>query len=164
VLRATLWSAAGVRLTPIQLREALGLQKEAYRYWQRAIPALAVAKKGTSRARFDQSDLLATGLLKKLTELGIPIGRLSPIAPVIFESVRNTGWLQLERQTAVLYLDSTQIAFQLEALVSHTEPTIAIPMAPLVASCRQYLLDENDAPSQQRILFPPVSVASGGSR
>lgn len=153
-----------MRLSPIQLREALGLPKEAYRYWQRIIPALAIAEKGTPKARFDQSDLLATGLLKKLTDLGVPIRRLSPMAPSIFATVRDTGWLQLERLTAVLYLESTQIAFQLEAVVSHTEPTIAVPMAPLVATCRQYLLDEPDTPSQHKILFPPVSVASGGSR
>ena len=153
-----------MHLTPLQLREALGLSKEGYRYWQRSIPALAVPKKGGPRACFDLSDLLATGLIKQVTNLGVPIGRLTPMASVIFDTVRHTGWLQLERQTAVLYLDSAQVSFQIDAVASHEEPTIAIPMAPLVASCRQYLLGEDITPSQQRIPFPPVSVASGGSR
>lgn len=152
-----------MRLTPIQLREALGLTKEGYRYWKRAIPALAIPK-GGARACFDLSDLLATGLIKQVTDLGVPIGRLTPVATTIFDTVRRTGWLQLERLTAVLYLDSAQVVFHVEAVASHREPTITIPMAPVVASCRQYLLDDSGGASQQRIPFPPISVASGGSR
>lgn len=141
--------------TPGQLRDALGLSKETFRYWRKELAVLA-SRRG-SRACFGPADLLATAIIRQVTNLGVPVGRLTNLAGDIFNECRRSNWLQLGRQTLLLQLDANAIRFSNDARVPEGGATIAIPLGPLVDSLRCHLLADDT--SQRSLTFPPLSVA-----
>lgn len=147
-----------MRYTPGQLRDALNLPKETFRYWKNELPVLS--PQPGQRACFGPADLLATAIIKQVTDLGVPVGRLTAVAEIIFQECRRMSWLQLERLTLVLQIDSGIATFALDVKTPDSEPAISIPLAPLVESLRNHLLAEEAMP-QRNLAFPPVSVARG---
>lgn len=142
--------------TPGQLRDALSLPKETFRYWRKELAVLA-PRRGP-RACFGPADLLATAIIRQVTNLGVPVGRLTNLAGDIFDECRRSNWLQLGRQTLLLQLDTNVVCFSNDARVPEGEATIAIPLGALVDSLRRHLLAD-DTSSQRDLTFPPLSVA-----
>lgn len=151
--------ALAIRYTPGQFRDALGLTKETFRYWKRDLPALA-AVAGHSPC-FGPSELVATAVAKQAVELaGVSIGRLAPLAAQLFALCEQRSWPQLERLSAILFLQTGHVSFvELAAPFPGQEPAIVIPLEPVIRELRDRLLAA-DVDLQSSLAFPPVAVAS----
>lgn len=144
--------------TQSQLREALGLSKETFRYWKSELPPLS--PESSSRTCFRSSDLLATGIVKAVTQLGVPVGRLRSMSAALFGECRSSSWLALESQVAVFDLDANSMRFCLPPISEVHGPTVVIPLAPIVECLREHLLSDDVNP-QRNLAFPPLSIVGG---
>jgi len=61
----------------------LGIEQTTFVYWMRTIPRIQRLK--GRGCRFERSDLLALGVIHKLTTAGVGIGALGPIIDSIFD-------------------------------------------------------------------------------
>ena len=149
-----------IRYTPGQLRDALQLTKETFRYWKKNLPALNAAS-GHSPC-FGPGDLLATAIVKHATEVaGVSVSRLSSLAEQLFTLSRSSAWVHLERLTAVLSLEEGRVTFSGgEAGVVASGLTVLIPLRPIVAALRERL-NEADVDPQGRLALPPVALVAG---
>lgn len=147
------------RFTPGQLCEALALTKETFRYWKKEFPGLLSAQ--GARACFGPADLLAAAIVKQLTSVGLPVRRIAPVVPAIHDECKNRGWFPLERQTLLLHLESARVEFSSETHLPHAEPTLSIPLAPIVAALRAYLLQEDDYVEQRSLALGPLPISRG---
>ncbi len=89
--------------TPGQLRDTVGLSKEAFRHWKRVVPAFA---SGRGHApSFSSGDVLASAILMRLTDtVGVRIGHLSEVAPAIFQVCNASSWEALQSKSLVIDL------------------------------------------------------------
>lgn len=158
----TLRVAVSILYTPSQLRDALGLTKETFRYWRRCVPALNGGQ--SQRPRFGPSDLLATAVLKRLTEItGVPVGRLSPLADGLFTLCRGSAWPQLERMSAIIYLERNEIRLvAADATVQASVTAVVFPLRDVVVALREHLHEAEFDP-QASIAFPPLVLAQRGT-
>lgn len=111
--------------TPGQLRNTVGLSKEAFRHWKRVVPAFA---NGRGHApSFSLGDVLASAVLRRLTDtVGVRIGHLSEVAPAIFQVCNTSTWEALQNKSLVIDL-------QERSCVAVNDPTL--PMGELVVVC-----------------------------
>jgi len=111
--------------TPGQLRDTVGLSKEAFRHWKRVVPAFA---NGRGHApSFSPGDVLASAVLRRLTDtMGVRIGYLSGIAPAIFQLCNSSGWEGLRGKRLLIDL-------QQESCVAVNNPQL--PDADLIVVC-----------------------------
>lgn len=149
-----------IRYTPGQFRTALGLTKETFRYWKRDMPALA-AVAGRSPC-FGPGDLVATAVAKRVTDIGgVPVSRLSKLAPNLFSLCRDTPWPQLERLSAHLFLHSGRVLLvEPGTPPTSDEPVFIVPLRPVIRRLRERLLAVDSA-EQPSLALPPVAVSSG---
>jgi hypothetical protein len=152
-----------IRLTPGQLRNALGLTKETFRYWKRDLPALAVAV-GHGPC-FEAGELLATAVAKHITDkAGIPVSRLAPFASELFALCRRSSWPQLARMTAIIFFESNEVQFvSADAFIPIKETTLVVPLQSLIEQLRGQLLD-TDAIDQPKIAPPRVAIPAKALR
>lgn len=164
MLFTTLYGVAvPIRYTPGQLRDALGLTKETFRYWKRDLPALGSGR--DQRPRFGPSDLLATAIVKRLTEVaGVPVSRLAPISDHLFALCRASAWPQLERMVAVFLLETDEVRFDPNE-ASHPISCVAfvLPLRPVVNALREHL-HEAEFEVQANLAFPPFALSQGVRR
>jgi len=146
------------RFTPGQLRDVLGITKETFRYWKKEFPSLVPAT--GARACFGPADLLLASIVKQLTELGLPVRRIAPLVERIHRECKNVGWFVLERQILTVYLDSSEVRF-VGDVRAPVEPILCVPLAPLVASLRARLLQEDHLIEQRTLALSPRRVAGG---
>lgn len=146
-----------------QLREALGLPKETFRYWKKAFPVLAGSR--DQRPRFAPSDLLATALVKRLTEtFGIPVAKLAPVADQLFSLCRDHAWPQLERMAAVFHLDKNEVRFEPEdRTLTVAEVALVLPLRPVVDALRAQL-HQAEFDAQSSFAFPPFALPKRGAK
>jgi hypothetical protein len=151
--------ALAIRYTPGQFRDALGLTKETFRYWKRDLPALAGVT-GHSPC-FGPSELVATAIAKRAVDFGgASIGRLAPLASQLFAMCEQKAWPQLERLSAILFLNSGTVSFVEQGNpFTFEEPAIVVPMEPVIRELRERLLAA-DVEVQTSLAFPPVPVSS----
>jgi hypothetical protein len=151
--------ALAIRYTPGQFRDTLGLTKETFRYWKRDLPALA-AVTGHSPC-FGPGELVATAVAKRAVDLGgASIGKLAPVASQLFALCEQRAWPQLERLSAVLFLNSGSVSFiERGNPFPGEEPAIVVPMEPVIRELRERLLAV-DVEVQTSLAFPPVAVPS----
>jgi hypothetical protein len=135
------------------------LTKETFRYWKRDLPALA-AVTGHSPC-FGPAELVATAVAKRAVDLGgASIGRLAPLACQLFALCEQKPWPQLERLSAILFLNSGTVSFVEQGNpFPGEEPAIVIPMEPVIRELRERLLAA-DIEVQTSLAFPPVAVSS----
>ena len=144
-----------IHYTPGQLRDVLGMPKETLRYWKKELGEL-IPSKG-QRATFSPADLVAVSIIKEVTDLGLPISRISGVAPEIFRICRHTSWPQLERSVVVLELRVGAVSFETDPHTSFAHPTLQIPLQPLMETLRGLLLSGTD--HQRPLAFPPVTIS-----
>lgn len=147
--------------TPGQLRDAVGITKETFRYWKRELPELA-QNPGHS-PHFGPGALLATAILKQIVDVvGVSISRIAPIAPKLFAHCRETSWPELERSSALLFFEPLAIELVIYDLpYPSSAPLLVIPLQPVIGRIREHLLESDDLP-QASLAFPPVAVSAGG--
>lgn len=142
-----------MQYTPSQLREAVGLSKETFRYWKRILPVLSTC--WGHAPSFSPGDLLASAIIRQLTEThGIRISHLTVVAPQVFNICNQVSWEVLAN--SILVLDLSENAC-LIVKKSHDIPihntVIVYPLRPLIAMLRNNLLQSSQ--SFAHTLVPP---------
>lgn len=118
---------------------------------------------GGPRACFGPAELLATSIIKRVVELGVPISKLTRLSDAVLQGCRAAGWQHLARQHVWLHVESEEANFSSDFRVLVTGPTIVLPLAQLIDELRNRLLEGDDDP-QRDLAFPPVSVAGGSNQ
>jgi hypothetical protein len=144
--------------TPGQLRNSVGLSKEAFRHWKRVVPGFA---NGRGHApRFSPGDVLASAMLRRLTDVvGVRIGHLSDIAPTVFQVCNDLGWDLLQQKYLVIDLEKGTCVAANDRLVPAGDLVVVCALAPLIEALRFDLL--NGAASLPRV---PVEHQSNDRR
>ena len=119
--------------TPGQLRDTVGLSKEAFRHWKRVVPAFA---NGRGHApSFSPGDVLASAILRKLTDtIGVRIGHLSKITPAIFQVCNDSSWEALRSKHLVIDLQKHSCSAASNPSLAEAELVIVCAMEPLIES------------------------------
>lgn len=131
--------ADNVFYTPGQLRDTVGISKEAFRHWKRVVPAFA---SGRGHApSFSPGDVLASAVLRRLTDtMGVRIGHLSDIAPAIFKVCNSSSWEALRGKHLIIDLQQNSCVAvndpQLEA-----DLIVVCALGPLIQSLEFDLLN-----------------------
>lgn len=125
--------------TPGQLRDSVGLSKEAFRHWKRVVPAFS-NERGHAPS-FSAGDVLAAAVLRRLTDAaGVRIGHLSDIAPSIFEVCNASSWDVLQHQSVVIdFQDGTCVAAN-DSEFPTGDLVVVCALAPLIKALRLDLL------------------------
>lgn len=121
-----------VKYTPGQLRDAIGITKETFRYWRRELPGL-VSGTGHSPC-FGPGELLATAIAKRAVDhAGVSIGNLAPLAQELFSICDKMPWPQLDGLSAVLVPRLGKVSFiKSGKLPLSNETVVIVPMGPIV--------------------------------
>ncbi|WP_282010450.1 hypothetical protein [Nitrospina watsonii] len=154
-----------VYYTPGQLRDTVGLSKEAFRHWKRVVPAFA---NGRGHApSFSSGDVLASAVLRRLTDtVGVRIGHLSEVVPTIFEVCNVSSWEALQNKSLVIDLEKRTCVAATDSALPVGELVVVCALAPLIKTLEFDLLNSS-AQSHTKAL-PPISgskrVREGGRR
>jgi hypothetical protein len=126
--------------TPGQLRDSVGLSKEAFRHWKRVVPAFA---NGRGHApSFSPGDVLASAVLRRLTDAaGVRIGHLSDIAPAIFEVCNASSWDVLQRKCLVIDLQVGTCVAANDSALPPGDLVVICALDPLIKVLRFDLLN-----------------------
>lgn len=147
-----------------QLRQTLGISVETFRHWKRVLPPFADRKKYTPR--FSVGDLLAAGIIQRLTdECGIQPRYLPEISTAIAEICNANGWATFEGKA--LIVDIPERACRLvEDRADHAAHNIVVvcPLNPVMAAVRAGLARIEPAGAQHEFLFPPTAVGDPRAR
>ena len=121
--------------TPGQLRDSVGLSKEAFRHWKRIVPAFA---NGRGHApSFSPGDVLAAAVLRRLTDtVGVRIGYLSDIAPVIFKVCNASSWDVLQRKWLVIDLQEGTCVTANNSALPAGDLVVVCALDPLIKALR----------------------------
>lgn len=144
--------------TPGQLRNTVGLSKEAFRHWKRVVPAFANGKRhGPS---FSPGDVLASAVLRRLTDtVGVRIGHLSEIAPAIFQVCNVSNWEVLRNKSLVIDLQARSCVAVNDSSFPAGEIVVVCVLAPLIEALQLDVLDSSgENPSK------PIPAFSSGDR
>ncbi len=143
------------------MRTLTGVSVETVRHWRKTVPYLA-SKTGKA-ARFTFADLLGLAVTNELvSSLGVHIGAVSVGVDALFRLLANSSALALNG--AVVFV--TPVSATLHDIgpeeigPTPTQPTLAIPLAPLITRLQQYMLPVMPAPRQAALPFPPEAVRS----
>lgn len=157
VLLTTLFGR-GMRYSAKQIREALGLTKETFRYWTEELPPLR--RPGAPHARYDLSDMLGTAVVKRITDIGMPVGRLKTTSDDLFRLCRQANWIQPDKLTIAVHFDPDTVHLIRDARAAPLSPCLLIPLGPVIASLKSQLLAPSEA-VQGNLGFAPASISRG---
>lgn len=127
--------------TPGQLRDTVGLSKEAFRHWKRIVPAFA---NGRGHApSFSPGDVLASAVLRRLTDTGgVRIGHLAGIAPAIFQVCNASTWEALAEKCLVIDLQGRSCVVASDSALSVVGELIVVcALAPVIKALQFELLN-----------------------
>ena len=149
-----------IQFTQDQMRSLTGVSAETARHWRRTIPYLR-AKTGKA-ARFTFADLLGLAVTHEIVNsLGVHIGTVSEGVDALFHLLADSATSIPKAGVALV----TPNAASLHELGSWSlgrsgQPTLAIPLDPLLSRLQQYVLPLTPPPSQVALPFPPEAVRS----
>lgn len=129
-----------VHYTQGQLRNAVGLSKEAFRHWKRVLPGFP---QGNSHGpSFSPGDVLAFAVLHRLTQTcGVRIGHLSTVSSRVFEVCNKTSWDVLANRVLVVDLGGQACSMAPKTgRIPGGSAVVVCPMEPLVAMLRDDFL------------------------
>lgn len=150
-----------IQYTQDQMRTLTGVSAETVRHWRKTVPYLA-SKTGKA-ARFSFADLLGLAVTNELvSSLGVHIGSVSAGVDALFKLLADASAPALDG--AIVFVTSTTANLH-ESGSWHgtsalTQPTLAIPLDPLIAQLQQHMLPVMPAPAQAALPFPPEAVRS----
>lgn len=157
---ATLKQGAGnVRYTPGQLRDTVGLSKEAFRHWKRVVPAFA---NGRGHApTFSPGDVLASAVLRKLTDtMGVRIGHLSEIAPAIFQVCNSSSWEGLRGKHLIIDLPQRSCVAVSDPVLTDSDLIVVCTLEPLIKSLQFDLLNGQTRAHPNSVSVRPSEMRS----
>jgi hypothetical protein len=144
-----------VQFSQTQLRSTLGISVETFRHWKRVLPPFAQRKRYTSR--FSTGDLLAAGILRRLTDqCGIRVGLLPEISQATVEICNASSWASLEGKTLVVDIEQRTCRI-VEATQEPIGQNVIIvcPLSPIIAVVRDAMSRVRPFPTLQRRPFTP---------
>lgn len=151
--------------TPGQLRDTVGLSKEAFRHWKRVVPAFA---NGRGHApSFSAGDVLASAVLRRLTDtVGVRIGHLSEVAPAIFEVCNDSTLDELRNKSLVIDLEKRSCVLANDPILSAGELFVVCALTPLIETLEFDLLNSSASSAAKVGHAIPKSgrVRKGGGR
>ncbi|MCK9285012.1 MAG: helix-turn-helix domain-containing protein [Rhodocyclaceae bacterium] len=150
-----------IQYTQDQMRTLTGVSAETVRHWRKTLPYLA-SKTGKA-ARFTFADLLALAVTNELvSSLGVHITTVSAGVDALFRLLADSSILALNG--AVVLVTPTSATLRdtgPEGLgPAPTQPTLAIPLDPLITRLQQHMLPIMSAPKQAALPFPPEAIRS----
>ena len=129
-----------MRYTPGQLREAVGLSKEAFRHWKRVLPGFP---RGQGHGPiFSAGDVLASAVLRRMTEsCGVRVGQLGGVSRRMFALCNETPWEVLAKRMIVVDPSSQECATLPRTGVALGDSAVLVcPMAPVISALRDDLV------------------------
>lgn len=148
-----------VHFTPGQLRSTIGISTETYRHWRRVLPTF-VERRGYTPC-FSTGDLLAAGILKRLTEeCGIRVGFLGPISSQIVRLCNASPWAALENAFLIVDLPAGQCRVEKSANAEKSPAAIVCAFNPILDQLRDALLKTHSTGNQIALHFPLTAVPS----
>jgi hypothetical protein len=148
-----------MKLTPLQIRELVGISQETLRHWRRVLPPLK--ERSGYAPCFTPGDALALSVIKEIVEcLQMRVQVLQPFAEELFNICRGINWPRLEQQSLTLRFSDTKI----QACVLSEAFKNDSPCTMLVIDLYKHIqvlrarLTEGESNRQYEIPFPPVSV------
>ncbi len=145
--------------TPGQLMGALGLTKQQWRTFRRALGCL---NSGPGHAPcFSAGQLLATHVAQVVVErLQVSLAVLSPLSGQLFRACESGPWPQLERSKVAIDLGGNAVELlPVEHMPGRAPIILIVELRPLIVGLREKLL-EVDVDDQSSLAFPPM-VAGG---
>ena len=129
-----------MQYTPGQLRDAVGLSKEAYRHWRRVLTGFPAGK--NHGPVFAPGDVLALAVLRLLTdECGLRVGSLGTVSDRIFEVCNETPWEVLGERVLVIDIGKRTCATRGKTeWVVGDNAVVVCPMGPLIERLRDHLV------------------------
>lgn len=140
--------------TPGQLRDTVGLSKEAFRHWKRVVPAFA---SGRGHApSFSPGDVLASAVLRRLTDtVGVRIGHLSEVVPSIFQVCNGASWEALQNKSLVIDLEEHTCVVGSDPVLPIGELVVVCALGSIIKTLQFDLINS----STQRYSKPLVATA-----
>lgn len=141
--------------TPGQFMNALGLTKQQWRTFRKALVCL---NSGSGHAPcFSAGQLLATRAAQFIAEhLQTSVVILSPLSAQLFSVCENAPWPQLERSKIVVDLNRNAVELlPVEQMPGPAPITVVVELRPLIFELREKLL-EADVVDQSSLSFPPM--------
>lgn len=151
-----------MRYTPAQVKEALDLPEETFRYWRKKFPPLE-GKRGYAPC-FSPGDLLALKVVVELHTLGVSAGALQAHSTALFKACSRGAWFALQDKALVLDATGLQLVGLDEIAGAGRRTQLVVPLAPLIEDLRVRLSDDAPRQTQAEIAFPPMGVARGKSQ
>lgn len=153
-----------MQYTPGQLRDAVGLSKEAFRHWKRVLPAFPDGK--SHGPSFSPGDVLACAVLHRLTQsCGVRIGQLKGVSTRIFAVCNETPWDMLADCVLVVDLANQECATVPKTdQFSRNNAVVVCPMAPVIAVLREHLLPPSSLAARRSEPESSERAAAAGSR
>lgn len=146
--------------TPGQLRDTVGLSKEAFRHWKRVVPGFANGR-GHSPS-FSPGDVLASAVLRRLTDnAGVRIGHLSQIAPAIFKICNTSSWQTLQQKSLIIDLNKRTCVSTNDPALPAGELVVVCALAPLIKALQFDFLNSTASVPQKAT---PLHTRSGRVR
>lgn len=145
--------------TPGQLMSALGLTKQQWRTYRKALGRL---DSGPGHSpRFSAGQLLAIRAAQFIADrLQAPLAFLSPVSGQLFDVCESAPWPQLERSKIAIDIGGNALELlSIEQAPGCAPIVVIVELWPLVAELREKLL-EVDVDNQANLAFPPM-VAGG---
>ena len=145
--------------TPGQVMSALGLTKQQWRTFRKAIVCL---NSGPGHAPcFSSGQLLATRAAQFIAEhLQAPLAVLSPMSTQLFNVCESAPWPQLERSKIAIDFGGNVVELlSVEQMPIRASIAVIVELRPLILELRGKLL-EADVDDQSSLAFPPM-VAGG---
>lgn len=152
-------AVTAIQYTQDQMRSLTGVSVETVRHWRKAVPYLA-SKTGKA-ARFTFADLLGLAITNELvSSLGVHIAKISTGVDALFQLLANSSALALNG--AVVFVTPTSATLRGTGPEgvgpAPTQPTLAIPLDPLIAQLQQHMLPAMLVPMQAALPFPPEAI------
>lgn len=143
-----------MQFNQVQLRDAIGISVETFRHWKRVFPPFAERKKYTL------GDLLAAGVLRRLTECcGVRVGHLPEISKAIIEVCNADAWAALSSKAFVIDVQKKTCA------VTESIPTflfqdvvVVCPLEGIIVQIQEDLSRKQPTVTQHHLRFPPIAV------
>ncbi len=145
--------------TPGQLMSALGLTKQQWRTFRKALTCL---NSGPGHAPcFSAGQLVATRAAQFVADrLQAPVAILSPLSGELFSACESVPWPQLERSKIAIDLSGNSVELlPVEQIPARAPIVMIVELRPLIVGLREKLL-EADVDDQSSLAFPPM-VAGG---
>ena len=152
-------SVTAIQFTQDQMRALTGVSAETVRHWRKTIPYLG-SKTGKA-ARFSFADLLGLAVTNELvSSLGVHIGTVSMGVDALFRLLADSSASVLEGSVALVTPVAASLGETENWNFSQAQPTLAIPLYPLISRLQQHVLPVTPSPSQAVLPFLPEAVRS----